>query len=169
MFFWFLTITSILSLAILGRSLFNFFDPSTLARRLYPNSSRGVRRASALGRHVPDETEQQVAQQQAARVLARYGQLVTVVTAREVQDAAAPQTLIYQLITCWEASSQLKSTIPTKSEWYAKAPTHANWLTLDHNRLNTALQTRTGVQPTLSPLIRLWSTPTSRFLDFAAP
>ncbi len=150
-FFWFLTIASILSLAILGRSLFNFFDPSTLARRLYPQFLRAVRRASASGRHFPDETEQQMALQQAARVLARYGQLVTVVTTREVQDAAAPQTLIYQLITCWEVTSQLKSTIPTKSEWYAKAATHANWLTLDHNRLNTALQTRTGVQPTLTP------------------
>ena len=31
-----LTVISVLSLAILGRSLFNFFDPSTLASRLYP-------------------------------------------------------------------------------------------------------------------------------------
>jgi hypothetical protein len=68
-----------------------------------------------------------------------------------VQDASGPEALIYQLLWCWEANSRLKPTVPTESEWYARTATHANWLTADHNRLSTALETHTGIQPTENP------------------
>lgn len=146
-----LTVFAILSLAILGRSLFNFFDPSTLSERLYPQFIRAIRSASASGRHIPDELQQEAAHQRAASILARYGQMVTLVASRDVQDGRASQTLAYQLLTCWNASSALTPSIPTKSEWFARTASHPNWLTMDHNQLSTALQTSTGVQPTLSP------------------
>lgn len=146
-----LTVFSIFSLAILGRSLFNFFDPSTLSERLYPQFIRAVRSASASGRHVPDDIQQQDAHRRASTALIRYGQLATLVSTRDVRDGRAPQTLIYQLLTCWNASSLLKSSIPTSSEWFARTGSHPNWLTMDHNQLSTALETRTGVAPTLSP------------------
>ena len=84
-------------------------------------------------------------------MLPRYGQLVTVVTTREVQDARGPSNPHLPVDHVLGGHLIGVNDPPTKSEWYAKAPTHANWLTLDHNRLNTALQTRTGVQPTLTP------------------
>lgn len=146
-----LTIFAVLSLAILGRSLFNFFDPSTLSERLYPQFLRAVRSASASRRHLPDEVQQQAAHRRAASVLARYGQLATLVSTREIQDGRAPERLAYQLLSCWSASAGHKSSIPTNSEWFARTASHPNWLTMDHNQLSTALQTSTGVQPTLSP------------------
>jgi hypothetical protein len=146
-----LTLFSVFSLAILGRSLFNFFDPSTLSERLYPQFIRAVRSASASRRRVPDDVEQQNAHHRAATALIRYGELATLVSTRDVRDGRAPEILIYQLLTCWSANSGWKSSIPTNSEWFARTGSHPNWLTMDHNQLNMALQTRSGVAPTLSP------------------
>ena len=68
-FFWVLTVVAIVSLAVLGKNLFNFFDPSTLALRLYSQFVRALRRASGARRDIPDEVEQQLAHRQAASAL----------------------------------------------------------------------------------------------------
>lgn len=145
-----LSLFSILSLVILGRRLFNFFDPSALSERIYPAFVRAVRGASARER-VPDEIEQKMAHDGAARALRRYEQLVTLITVREVQDSTAPQKVAYHLLGCWRLNSAVKSSIPSKSEWFHRTPAHPNWLTIDYTRLRTALETRTGIQPTLAP------------------
>jgi hypothetical protein len=149
--FWLLTVISIGSLAVLGRSLFNFFDPSTLSLRLLSDFVRGLRRASGGRRHFPDPTEQRVAYSQAENALSHYKQLVKLLQSREVQDARGPQNVLFQLLRCWETTSFLKSTIPTESQWYARTATHTNWLTVEHTQLNTAVDTRTGIQPTEQP------------------
>lgn len=146
-----LTAFSVLSLVILGRRLFNFFDPSALAERLYPEFARAVRGASAAGKHVPDEVEQKAAHSRAATVLRRYGQIVTLITERETQDTTAPQKIALQLLGCWGLSAALKSSIPVKSEWFQRTAAHPNWLIMEHTQLSTALETRTGVQPTMAP------------------
>jgi hypothetical protein len=146
-----LSLFSVLSLVILGRRLFNFFDPSALTERIYPEFVRAVRGASAAGEHVPDDVEQKAAHDRAARFLRRYEQLVTLIAAREIQDSTAPQKVAYQLLGCWRLNSALKSSIPAKSEWFHRTPSHPNWLTMEHNQLSTALETRTGIQPTLVP------------------
>lgn len=146
-----LTLFAVFSLARLGRSLFNFFDPSTLSQRLYPQFIRAVRTARADGRHIPDDVEQRDAHRRASTALIRYGELATLVSTRDVKDGRAPENIIYQLLACWSANSAWKSWIPTDSEWYARTGSHPNWLTMDHTRLSTALETRTGVAPTLSP------------------
>jgi hypothetical protein len=146
-----LTGVSIFSLVILGRSLFNFFDPSILSGRLYPTFLRSVRAASVTKHHIPDVVEQNAAHRLAASTLARYGQLVTLISGRQIQDASAPNRLAYQLLNCWIVSSAVKSSIPTASEWFARTPSHPNWLTMDHTQLTLALRTRTGVQPSLAP------------------
>ena len=150
-FFWVLTVVAIVSLAVLGKNLFNFFDPSTLALRLYSQFVRALRRASGARRDIPDEVEQQLAHRQAASALARYRQIVTLLSARDYQDAGAPNSVIHQLLWCWETNSRLKSSIPTLSGWYSRTPVHANWLTADYQRISTAMQTHTSIQPTESP------------------
>jgi hypothetical protein len=52
-----LALFSVLSLVILGRDLFNFFDPSMLSRRLYPEFLSAVRSASATRQRIPDDAE----------------------------------------------------------------------------------------------------------------
>ena len=146
-----LSVFSVLSLVVLGRRLFNFFDPSTLTERLYPQFMRALRSASAAGRHIPDKVQQSAAHDRAAVILRRYEQLVTLITAREVQDTTAPEKIAYQLLGCWSASAAIKSSIPTKSDWFHRTASHPNWLTMDHTRLDTALRTQSGVQPTLTP------------------
>ncbi len=151
MLFALLSLFSVLSLVILGRRLFNFFDPSALTERMYPEFVRAVRSASAAGDHIPDDVEQKAAHNRAARALRRYEQLVTLITAREIQDSTAPQKIAYQLLGCWGLNAARKSSVPVKSEWFHRTASHPNWLTMEHNRLSTALETRTGVQPTLAP------------------
>ena len=146
-----LALFSVLSLVILGRRLFNFFDPSALTERLHPEFVRAVRSASAAGRHVPDEVEQKAAHARAATVLRRYEQFGSLISTREIQDPSAPQKIAYQILGCWGLNAALKSSIPVKSEWFLRTPSHPNWLTMEHNRLSTALETRTGVQPTMAP------------------
>lgn len=146
-----LALFSVLSLVILGRDLFNFFDPSMLSRRLYPEFMRAVRSASASGKRVPDDVEARAAHVRAATVLRRYEELVTLITSSDVVDTTAPEAMVRQLLICWRANAILKSTIPTRSEWFGHIASHPNWLTMDHTQLSTALQTRTGVRPTMIP------------------
>src|SRR6266516_1599268 len=69
-----LTAFSVLSLVMLGTRLFNFFDLSTLSLPLRHRFTRGAASASAAGKSVPREPQQQSAHNRAAAVLRIYGQ-----------------------------------------------------------------------------------------------
>lgn len=146
-----LTAFSVLSLVLLGTRLFNFFDLSTLSLPLRHRFARGAASASAAGRLVPREAQQQAAHDRAAAVLRIYGQLTDLIEKRDVAEARAPQRIALELLDCWYTASALKPAIPAKSKWFSLAASHPNWLTMDHPQLSTALATGTGVQPTMTP------------------
>lgn len=146
-----LTAFSVLSLVLLGTQLFNFFDLSTLSRSLPRRFRHGVESASAAGKTVPAEAQQQAAHDRAADSLRIYGQLSELIASRDVAEAEAPERIAFELLGCWATASAFKPTIPTESKWYSLAVAHPNWLTMDHSRLSLALTTSAGVQPTFSP------------------
>jgi hypothetical protein len=146
-----LTAFSVLSLAVLGTRLFNFFDLSTLSLPLRRRFLRGIKAASAAGRRVPREAQQQAAHDRAAAVLRVYGQLTDLVQTRDVSEGRAAERIALELIDCWHASSAYKPAIPAKSRWFSLAPSHPNWLTLEHARLTMALATATSAQPEMTP------------------
>jgi hypothetical protein len=146
-----LTAFSVLSLVVLGTRLFNFFDLSTLSLPLRRRFLRGAIAASAAGRSVPREAQQQAAHDQASAVLRIYGQLTDLVEKRDVSEGRAAERIALELLDCWQAASALKPTIPTKSKWFSLAPSHPNWLTMNHTQLSMALATATGAQPTMTP------------------
>ena len=164
-----LTAFSVLSLVLLGTRLFNFFDLSTLSLPLRRRFLRGAVSASAAGRSVPREAQQQAAHDRAAAVLRIYGQLTDLIEKRDVSEARAPERIALELLDCWHAASALKPAIPTKSKWFSLAPSHPNWLTMDHPQLSMALATATGAQPTMTP-DPLWAENTiARYLERLLP
>ena len=164
-----LTAFSILSLVLLGTRLFNFFDLSTLSLPLRHRFLRGAKSASAAGRSVPREAQQQAAHDRTAAILRIYGQLTDLVEKRDVSEARATERIARELLDCWHAASALKPAIPTKSKWFSLAASHPNWLTLSHPQLSMALATDTGVQPTMTP-DPLWAENTiARYLEHLLP
>jgi hypothetical protein len=150
-FFALLTAFSVLSLVLLGTQLFNFFDLSTLSQSLPRRFGSAIYAASAAGKSVGAEAQQQVAHNRAADALRIYSQLSDLIASRDVAEAEAPERIAFELLGCWATASALKSTIPTESKWYSLAAAHPNWLTMDHTRLSMALATSAGVQPTFLP------------------
>ena len=164
-----LTAFSVLSLVLLGTRLFNFFDLSTLSLPLRRRFLRGAASASAAGRSVPREAQQQAAHDRAAAVFRIYGQLTDLIEKRDVSEARAPERIALELLDCWHAASAHKPAIPTKSKWFSLAPSHPNWLTMNHPQLSMALATATGAQPTMTP-DPLWAENTiARYLERLLP
>jgi hypothetical protein len=145
-----LAIVAILRLAVLGTELFNFFDPSSLSTPLPGRFTRAVRLATdpATAR---DEGSQRTAHRDAAATLQLYRRIAVLLSERPIHDSAAPTRIVAQLLRISAEYGGKKNTIPTTSQWWDRVPTHANWLTLDHDRLGMALATATGVAPELTP------------------
>ncbi len=146
-----LTAFSVLSLAVLGTRLFNFFDLSTLSSPLRARFLRAARAASADGRSVPGEARQRAAHEDAAEVLRIYGQLTDLIETRDVTEGRAAERIAVELLHCWQLSSALKPAIPTASKWFTLAPSHPNWLTLPHHQLSMSLATATSAPVTMAP------------------
>jgi len=146
-----LALVAVLALVRLGTDLFKFFDLSSISTGLPRQFARAVKVATVSGSTIPDEPRQQAAHQRAASALAEYDQLTTLLVIRKIREARAPGRLIEQLLGMWLAYGGTKAMIPTTSRWFALTPAHPNWLTLDATRLETAITTRTNVQPTLAP------------------
>lgn len=146
-----LTAFSVLSLAVLGTRLFNFFDLSTLSSPLRARFLRAARAASADGRSVPGEARQGAAHEEAAEVLRIYGQLTDLIETRDVTEGRAAERIAAELLHCWQLSSAIKPAIPTASKWFTLAPSHPNWLTLPHHQLSMSLATATSAPVTLAP------------------
>ena len=149
-FFSALGVMSAVILVRLGFRLFYFFDPSALSEPL-PRLLLQSMKAASTSKSDPGSAGQDFARQNAVRVVSLYQELCILVEGRELKDARAPWQLAQQLLGCWGVYSFIKPTIPTKSRWFQDTPQYPNWLTLDHNQLSTALETRTSVQPTLAP------------------
>ncbi len=142
---------SVLSLVHLGTELFSFFDLSAISFPLRRRFVHSVTSATASGRAVPGEVQQQAAHARAAEVLHVYGQLAELIAKRDVAEVRAPERIALQLLGCWQDMAEVKPAIPSKSQWFSPAPRHPNWLTLDQERLSLALATGTGIQPDTGP------------------
>lgn len=142
---------SVLSLVHLGTGLFSFFDLSAISFPLRRRFLHAVTSATASGRAVPGEVQQQTAHARAAEVLRVYGQLAELIAKRDVAGARAPERIALQLLGCWQDMAEVKPAIPSKSQWFSPAPRHPNWLTLGQERLSLALATGTGIQPDTGP------------------
>ncbi len=121
-----------------GRAAVQLLDLSTLSSHLRHRFARRAVSASASGRSVPREAQQQAAHDRAAAVLRIYGQLTDLIEKRDVAQARAPQRIALELLGGWHAASALKPAIPAKSEWFSLAASHPNWLTPDHRQLSMA-------------------------------
>lgn len=139
-----------IGLVVVTKRLFDFFDPSKLSATLLKQIWSGIRIAT-------NPKTRSIARRQSAahyetyQALASFRHLVEMLEDKELRNATAPVDLTNQLLTILRAYSSWKYTIPTDSNWWDRVPKHQNWLTIDHSRLQLALNTSVGSTPELQP------------------
>lgn len=139
-----------IGLVVVTKRLFDFFDPSKLSASLLKQIWNGIRIAtSPKTRSIA--RRQSAAHYETYRALASFRHLVEMLEDKELRNATAPVDLTNQLLTILRAYSSWKYTIPTDSNWWDRVPKHQNWLTIDHSRLQLALNTSVGSTPELQP------------------
>lgn len=149
-----LCLNSILRLMVLGTRIFNFFDPTRLA--LDP-SSRFLRAAKlASGSAARTDQGTQVASHRRARpALTAFDDLLQFMESRRGGTVDGPRRVADLLLDATKKYTDLKSRIPSQSEWWQRSARHENWLTLDATRLHVARASATSVEPKAVP-DRLW-------------
>ncbi|MFC4628013.1 hypothetical protein ACFO6V_07205 [Promicromonospora alba] len=139
-----------IGLVVITKRLFDYFDPSKLSGPLLAQIAEGIRVATHRKTRADAHRSSQ-AHYETYRALASFRHLVETLESAELRSANAPVSLSRQLLEVVRYYSARKYMIPTDSNWWDRVPTHQNWLTIDHNRLQTALRTSTGVAPELQP------------------
>jgi hypothetical protein len=145
---------SIAILTFLGRQLFNFFDPSSLAKGLL-RSFIGAIRLASQPRTRAAEASQLAAHNDASRVMRLYDQLTQLVLARPIQDPRGPAKLAREVLAAVHVSTQAKTSIPSASRWWSSSQQHQDWLLLNHTERLVAASSP-GWLPAKSGPDHLW-------------
>jgi hypothetical protein len=139
---------AVLSLVVLGVTIFNFFDPASLATTLVADFVLWVNAASAgSGRLWEDASFQDYYQRQAAGVLETFEELLELIVSTQRSDYRRVADLAGSAARMQQYYSGRKSRIPTKSRWYPRRYQHPSWLTAADTQRSMALATGTAMQP----------------------
>lgn len=131
------TLTCI-GLVVVTKRLFDYFDPSKLSAPLLKRIVDDVRIVTrSKTRGVAHRV--QSAHYDAVRAFASFRHLAELLDSAELRNASAPVSLTRQLLGILRFYSSWKYAIPTDSNWWNRVPKHQNWLTIDHSRLELAL------------------------------
>lgn len=139
-----------IGLVVVTRHLFDYFDPSKLSAPLLKSivdDVRVVTRPKTRG----VAQRQQSAHYGAYRALASFRHLAEMLDGAELRNATAPVNLTRQLLGILRFYSGWKYAIPTDSNWWDRVPKHQNWLTIDHSRLELALNTSVTFPAEMEP------------------
>lgn len=139
-----------IGLVVVTKRLFDYFDPSKLSSPLLKQIRNGIRVATSTKTRVLPQRQAE-AHYEVYRALASFRHLVEMVSDKELRNATAPVALTRQLLVVLRAYSSRKYMIPTDSNWWDRIPKHQNWLTMDQNRLQMALNTSVGSPPERQP------------------
>lgn len=146
----FLAALACVGLIVLARRLFDYFDPSKLSSLLLGQIADGIREATgSRTRALPHR--QSEAHYRVYSALASFRHLVDLLGHEELRNATAPMSLTRQLLDVVGSYSSWKYAIPTDSNWWDRVPSHSNWLTIDHSRLELALNASVSYPPDLRP------------------
>jgi hypothetical protein len=147
-----LAVFTVLSLVELGVTIFNFFDPASLASTLVADFVLWVNAASAgRGRLWEDPSFQAHYQRQAASILETFDELLELIVSTHRPDYRRVAALAGSAALMQQYYSGRKSRIPTKSHWYPRRYQHPSWLTAADSRRSIALATSTTMQPNEAP------------------
>ncbi len=146
----FLAAFAAVGLVVLTRRLFDYFDPSKLSAQLLTDIARGIR--DATGPRTRGLSHRQTeAHYKVYGALASFRHLVELSDHPDFRNATASMALTRQLVDMLSFYSSWKYTIPTDSYWWERESTYRNWLTIDHSRLELALNTSVTYPPDLQP------------------
>lgn len=146
-----LSLGSIFSFVVLGIRLFEFFDPSSLARALTHDIVEKARSATPRGYRWNDVSFQDWYRRQAAEDLQVLRHVVNLAAAAELRAAESLKTVADQILRLLAAYSQVTPAIPVESHWFPRVAQHQSWLTARHTSLSMAIHTGTGLSPDLVP------------------
>jgi hypothetical protein len=139
-----------IGLVVVTKHLFEYFDPSKLSAPLLRDIVGAVK-VVTRSRTRGVAPRQQEAHYAAYRALASFRHLAEMLDAPDLRNATAPVSLSRQLLMVLRFYSDWKYTIPTDSKWWDRVPKHQNWLTIDHTRLEMALNTSVSYPAEMEP------------------
>ena len=146
-----LAVFSVLSLVELGVTIFNFFDPSSLANPLVQDFQRWGSAASRGDRVSSDPSFQAHFQSQAAIAIASLDELLELVQAADKADPDRVSALGRHAARLLQTNAHLKTAIPTTSLWYPRVLRHPSWLTASDHERSIAIETMTALRPAEVP------------------
>lgn len=146
-----LAMFSVLSLVVLGVTIFNFFDPSSLAAPLVNDFQRWGSAASRGDRVAADASFQAHFQLQGAIAIQSLGELLNLVQATDKPDPDRVASLGRDAAHLLQSNAYLKTAVPTTSHWYQRALHHPSWLTASDHERSVAIETMTALRPTEVP------------------
>ncbi|MGN7187523.1 hypothetical protein [Microbacterium enclense] len=139
-----LSMNAVLRLMILGGQIFNFFDPTALAKTLRLRLLRAVKSVTSSA-GAKSAAVQTVARRTARETLTTYEQLTVLLEDRKGGSSEGPRRVINQLLSAAGEYSAKKALIPSTSEWWESQPDHPNWMTAGSMELEMARMTATGI------------------------
>jgi len=146
-----LAVFSVLSLVELGVTIFNFFDPSSLANPLIQDFQRWGSAASRGDRVSSDPSFQSHFQSQAAIAIASLDELLELVQETDKPDPDRVSALGRHAAGLLQTNAHLKTAIPTTSLWYPRVLLHPSWLTASDHERSIAIATMTALRPAEVP------------------
>lgn len=147
-------VAAIFSFVVLGRRIFDFFDPTQLVwyiereLRVSMDSAASAKRKAMLA---PLQSEYH---QRAFSALASYRDFVLVATHPDNVQSEALVQLAISLCRSLRGYGLAKNQIPSTSLWFAREYRHPDWFSSDYAALSIALQTGTSLQPKELPDVR---------------
>ena len=146
-----LGVFSVLSLVELGVTIFNFFDPSSLAGPLVGDFVRWGTAAGRRGRLGSDPRFQAYYQAQANAAVQSLKELVQLVGSMDGVDPDRAAGLAGHACHLLSFNAQTKTTIPTTSRWDPRRYQHPSWLSASDSERTMAISTSTALSASEVP------------------
>ena len=132
---------------VLGFRTFDFFNPASLVVYVARDLLRWIQNATPLGFQYQNPSFQAYYQQQAAKLLTTYDNIVHLVSQEEAQHGRTVAELTSNALLLLQTYTEKKPYIPSDSHWFRRIPKHKEWLTTGDSQVGVALETGTPLQP----------------------
>jgi hypothetical protein len=146
-----LSLFCVLSFLLLSTRVFYFFDYSELARPIFTDLQREIRKATTRGFAWDDGTFQSHYQKNASQQLDTLRTFVQTVLSTIEKEEEPLIKLAQRLGYALFDYQKEKRRIPTNSKWFESTPIHRNWFLAESTELSVAMSTYVGIQPKLQP------------------
>ena len=137
----------IISFAMLGRRMFNLFDPTALSGHIFEQLQHWLRMVKAGGFRWHDKAFQAHAHRQASSILDTLETLSDITASEPHLNGTPFIDLGKNLVRFLIHYERAKRYIPSQSNWYAQRYEHRDWYRTEDSHVAIAHHTGTALQP----------------------